>query len=1658
MVQVSRRTARWAVYALAAVIGLTSNQALAQVFDDRGFNRNRDFFSQLPFEHIDPLTGNLLLTHTDLALPGNAGFDLRIQRTYNSKIHINYNLGQTDFAEHSWAGVGWTLHMGRVFNALGPGPPVVEMPDGSRHPMFDIVGPGNEFISRDYWIYDRPTRVLRLPNGIKYTFARTTTIGTISVAYATEIRDPFDNTITIHYLGAPFDAISSIVQDLGGAQRTITFTTVANELREMRYASSVWNYAHQPTGHAGYSYLSVVDPPVGQGWEFVYHSTGVERHVMKTVITPHGGRIEYGYSDFTSRLGNNAPVKFLGVSSREILGRDVPTGRWNYLYAQGEAKDQTVIEALPCNTVTTMRFLGVGNTTSGSVWRIGLLAERTVTEGTTILQSEVLTWRPPLLGDRISDDDQSVGNNTDTVIYVPLVGTRTVTRNGRPYATTNTYHTTDFNDYGRPWQIDEVGDLARKTTRIFDYDFGSLYIKDKVKSVTIEYRPTPQTIERFTKSFEYENSTGFLTDETIHGILKEYTATARGNVATIVDRGSGAGGNTTRFPSYLWSQPESIETPEFTFTRVINPNGTIASETRPDPPTGSLTTGFQYDALFRPTLTTPPAGGGNPTITEYDNSGDMEHVILRRGSSWTRTNLDGFGRPSSTENSEGIKTDIGYDACGRRVYEGYPYEGLATNNIGSTLEYDGLDRIRKKRNPGLTEMTYTYSGSDQQGGIDVSITNERGKTTVQTWKAFGDPADARLARVRDAEGNPWLYTYNAVGSLTSVDGPGAADRTWSYFSAAERPSGYGLLKSESHPENDGRLITYGYHPNGLLVTRTDPRFGTTTYLYDGNNRLRTVNRPDPAYNTTITYDAFDNRRSLANSYVSSTFDYDDGNRLTSRTDSFGGQTFATGYTPDGNDNVRQIDYHSGLSITYDYDTANRITAVWRTGSNCLSANANCFARTVSYHPSGGISSFVAGNGGTHTVGYDSQRYWVRSVNAGGHLVLGYQNYDGVGNVGDITDSRSGFNQHFGYDNLDRLTTGNGPWGAGSFGYDDQGNRTRKTIAGKTTFYTYAPSTQRLVSADGEDPAEDDTFLYDFNGNLTSQNGRTYTYTPENMLETATVGTVGTTYRYDGDNLRKIKDTPGSRRFFVHGLGNQLLSEWQACASGPPRRVKDNVYLGSRLLASIEPVTTPLTASFTANPATVTVGEGSTAATTGVSLVTGDGLPVACPVTVTVSRIAGSALAGQDFSATPQNLTFDANSTSGRVLQASLGVIDDALDENDGETYTLSLSSSDAQVGSPAQVAVSITDNDLPPVVTTHDNTADPEGDSGTQDLQYIVSLNAASGLEVRVDFVTADITCPNPFVCTARAGADYLGQNQRVTFPPGTTSQSVIVPIIGERVYEPLPPETFWVKLLNPMNATVGTPPRPGGWQGAIVDNDTAPTVSVSDCSLVEGNSGSASCAFTVKLSNPSSREVGVSYSTAAGTATIGTDYQSVTPTPLTFAAESDTQAANVSIQGDTTSESHETFLVNLSNPSNVTISDAQAIGTILDDEADRYYTVAPCRVLDTRQPVGPSGGPILASGELRSFPVTGLCGVPAAAKAVMLNVTTTAQTQGGSLKVFPAGLAVPATSVMNFAAGQPRANNATVLLGTSGHATAQCSMATAGQTHVIVDVFGYYR
>jgi hypothetical protein len=116
-----------------------------------------------------------------------------------------------------------------------------------------------------------------------------------------------------------------------------------------------------------------------------------------------------------------------------------------------------------------------------------------------------------------------------------------------------------------------------------------------------------------------------------------------------------------------------------------------------------------------------------------------------------------------------------------------------------------------------------------------------------------------------------------------------------------------------------------------------------------------------------------------------------------------------------------------------------------------------------------------------------------------------------------------------------------------------------------------------------------------------------------------------------------------------------------------------------------------------------------------------------------------------------------------------------------------------------------------------------------------------------------------------------------------------------------------------------------------------------------------------------------------------------------------------------------------------------------------RFYTVSPCRVLDTRS----SGGALAAATE-RVVTVAQACGVSASARAVSVNLTVTQPTAAGNLALFPTG-AAPTTSTINYGAGQTRGNNAVVSLSGAGALSIRCTQAS-GSAQVILDVNGYFQ
>ncbi len=121
------------------------------------------------------------------------------------------------------------------------------------------------------------------------------------------------------------------------------------------------------------------------------------------------------------------------------------------------------------------------------------------------------------------------------------------------------------------------------------------------------------------------------------------------------------------------------------------------------------------------------------------------------------------------------------------------------------------------------------------------------------------------------------------------------------------------------------------------------------------------------------------------------------------------------------------------------------------------------------------------------------------------------------------------------------------------------------------------------------------------------------------------------------------------------------------------------------------------------------------------------------------------------------------------------------------------------------------------------------------------------------------------------------------------------------------------------------------------------------------------------------------------------------------------------------------------------------------------FYVLTPCRLYDTRTAaaspaIQPAGTPD------RAFGVASMCGVPADAKSLSVNVTVTNVTAPGSLSIYRGDGQQTGTNTVSLVAGRTRANNAMLQLALDGSGTIKVQNTSVGTVDLIVDVNGYFR
>jgi hypothetical protein len=217
---------------------------------------------------------------------------------------------------------------------------------------------------------------------------------------------------------------------------------------------------------------------------------------------------------------------------------------------------------------------------------------------------------------------------------------------------------------------------------------------------------------------------------------------------------------------------------------------------------------------------------------------------------------------------------------------------------------------------------------------------------------------------------------------------------------------------------------------------------------------------------------------------------------------------------------------------------------------------------------------------------------------------------------------------------------------------------------------------------------------------------------------------------------------------------------------------------------------------------------------------------------------------------------------------------------------------------------------------------------GTPTVTLTVTRTGGSGGAVTVNYTLGGGTATGTAAC-GTPGEDYVNTGGSVMFADGDAADKTFdVPICSDAVYELN--QTFDATLaIGSGSATLGTP-NPA--TVTINNDDAAPTLSVSDVTQAEGDSGTSVFQFVVSLTGATEVVTEADFATADGTATAPGDYTGG-GVHLMFNPPTTSLGVNISVNGDTNFEPNETFFGNATNCINCSISDGQGQATIQNDD-----------------------------------------------------------------------------------------------------------------------------
>jgi len=1116
-------------------------------------------------ENIDVLSGNLNFALPLLGVKGRSGWGVGFNLVYNSQNWRQDSGGIWQWGGDVGYGYGWRLMAGSIT-------PIFINQQFSYHLFTDSTGAeykldqnnGNIWSSKEsiYVWFDANTNILHFRDGSFWYMGCSSSEGENDqgTMYPTLMEDTNGNQVLVTYasgINASWTNSSarvSIIEDVrahpsGSAYVSYSFTynkdtpphltSISNNIGTGETYS--FSYSSQslyaPFNGASYGTVTALQTAtasnIGTYHQFTYDSSGE----LTQALLPYKGYLAYDYTTTTYSSSR---------SYREVAHR----------YLSKDGSTQTTYpfthESSPGPDVHQYTILddpgGLGekywafNTTGTYEGLVSQYQGRHGQGGSAVAKVQNdFTWSQDGLSNSFisstlntSDPGQSYQAQSKTTQSVDNYGNVTQVNNyaygnlSTPARTSN-YGYLNSSPYTSRYILNRItGATVTDGTNTVSlasvsYDGNSLTTVSGQRewdsayssSLTARGNPTSVLTPGTIKSTSY-SIVGSVTSATVNGVTSSVSTTSTTNYAAPDQMTVGSLSASMSYSSFLG------------LTNETGPNGDSVS--------------LGYDSNARPSSSTSPFGA--TTSTTYSDTSSPPYTQTSVNGRWTKTTLDGLGRPIKIEGGNGSTTvsaaESVYDSCGCSPLGKLKQQAVAhapgASPAYTTYTYDGIGRTLSVLAPdGVSTTSYAYSGNT------VTVTDPAGMWKKLTMDVFGNLMQVNEPNPAGGSDYVTTYTYDVLGHLTGVSmtrGSTTQTRSFDYGS----PPGTFLLAA-TNPENG--TVHYTYNSYGKVATRVDAKNQEVAYTYDSYARLTKVQRyptQNGAEDTCQQENYFyDTRPSFDTGYAQNIL-----GRLAA-VQYYGGNspcdtTFTEMYNygvpgaPVGkrlwatrNLALNYYPYSQTMNVDLDgafsYDNEGRMTSEGYPTDNAgttasLTLGIDSMGRlysltdqtsaqliqSASYGPAGELTQIYGAMWGTENRSYNVMKQLTQLTstpnNSGTGVSMSY-NYSATQNNGKIvSDSDASYS----YDSLNRLASAAGSGWNQSYTYDGFGNLTAITGT-QPNSWSYDPSTNHGFCADANGNTQEIScagyygYTYDIENRIVntgnSGGGFHYSYAPGN---------------------------------------------------------------------------------------------------------------------------------------------------------------------------------------------------------------------------------------------------------------------------------------------------------------------------------------------------------------------------------------------------------------------------------------------------------------------------------------------------------------------------------------------------------------------------------